>query len=95
MALRVNQRVHLVIDGLVQGVSFRAFASDEAHKLGLKGWVKNLPDGRVESIAEGPKDKLDAFVAWCHHGPEMARVSGVKTDWADATSEFQSFGVRR
>jgi acylphosphatase len=96
MALRVNhQRVHLVIEGLVQGVSFRAFASDEALKLGLKGWVKNLPDGRVETIAEGPRDRLEAFVAWCQHGPDMARVSGVNTDWASATDEFRSFGVRR
>jgi acylphosphatase len=79
----------------VQGVSFRAFATDEATRLGLKGWVKNLPNGSVESIAEGPKDKLEAYVAWCQHGPEMAQVKDVKTDWADATSEFQSFGVRR
>jgi acylphosphatase len=76
-------------------VSFRASASDEARALGLQGWVRNLSDGRVESIAEGPQEKLDAFVAWCKRGPDEARVDDVGVQWEEPKNEFQSFGVRR
>lgn len=79
----------------MQGVSFRASASDEARALGLKGWVRNRDDGRVESIAEGPQDKLDAYVAWCRRGPRAARVDDLGVEWEEPQGEFTSFGVRR
>ncbi len=96
MAVAVgHRRVHLVIEGRVQGVSFRAQATDEAQRLGLTGWVRNLLNGNVESVAEGPEDKLQAYLAWCKRGPAEASVERVGEHWEEATKEFQSFGVRK
>ena len=72
-----TRRVHLRIHGVVQGVSYRASARDAARALGLKGWVKNLRDGDVEAVAEGASEPLERFIAWCHHGPDEARVESV------------------
>jgi len=86
-------RAHLIISGLVQGVWYRASARDEARKLGLAGWVKNSYDGNVEALAEGPKDLIEKFVAWCRKGPPYARVEDVKVDWQSPTGEFRDFRV--
>jgi acylphosphatase len=72
--LVVATRVRLVVSGLVQGVGFRMATQQEARRLGLAGWVRNLPDGRVEAIAEGPDESVARLVAWCRHGPAGARV---------------------
>lgn len=87
-------RVHLLISGRVQGVAFRHSTKAEADVLGLSGWVRNLDDGRVEALAEGPRETLETFVAWCHRGPPSARVAGVAVTWSDATGEHASFAVR-
>lgn len=86
-------RVHLLIRGRVQGVCYRACAQDEAAALGLTGWVRNLPDGRVEAVAEGPREVLERFVVWCGEGPSWARVDGVETRWSPASGEFAAFRV--
>lgn len=91
----MNRRVHLRIRGQVQGVSYRASARFEALRLGLTGWVRNLPAGDVEAIAEGSDAQLSAFVAWCEQGPPSARVRGVERREAAATGEFTSFEVHR
>jgi acylphosphatase len=65
------------ITGVVQGVSFRAYAADEARRLGLTGWVRNEADGSVLIEAEGDEAPLDRLVAWCGVGPPAARVEGV------------------
>ena len=67
-------RVHLLVSGRVQGVAFRASAVDEARSLGLRGWVRNLPDGRVEAEAEGERARLLDLARWCERGPPAARV---------------------
>jgi acylphosphatase len=89
------RRVHLRITGLVQGVSYRACTRDEAHRLGVKGWVRNLPNGDVEAVAEAPADTLERFIAWCHRGPEEARVESVKVSDEASTAPFSTFEVRR
>jgi acylphosphatase len=71
--------IHAIVHGHVQGVSFRYYAAKEAARLGLRGWVRNLPDGTVELKAEGDPAALDAFVSWLHHGPPAARVDHVDT----------------
>jgi acylphosphatase len=70
-------RVHLVVTGRVQGVVYRASCAREARARGLAGWVRNLPDGRVEAVFEGPDAQLEAIVAWCREGPPSARVDEV------------------
>ena len=88
-------RAHLVITGLVQGVSYRASARFEALRLKLTGWVRNLPNGDVEAIVEGEPTGVEQFIAWCRRGPEEAQVESVKHDAAPATGEFTTFAVTR
>jgi acylphosphatase len=89
------QRVQLNIRGRVQGVYYRASARREAQTLQLTGWVRNLPDGSVQAVAEGPRTQLERLIAWCEHGPPAARVSAVEASWSDATGEFEDFRVLR
>jgi len=86
-------RAHLIIEGRVQGVFFRDSTRREAIELGLKGWVKNRFDGSVEVVAEGPREKVETLIAWCHHGPPIARVTRVHEIKEDYTGEFDSFRV--
>jgi acylphosphatase len=76
-------RAHVHISGLVQGVSFRWYAIQHARRAGVGGWVRNVPDGRVEAVFEGPSDAVTALVEWCHEGPSSARVTGVDVVWEE------------
>jgi len=67
-------RVHLFISGRVQKVGFRFLTKMKAKELGLSGWVRNLPDGRVETTIVGDKEKVDEMIKWLHQGPPLARV---------------------
>ncbi len=87
-------RVHLIIRGHVQGVFFRARTRDMAEGLGLKGWVRNLSDGNVEAVFEGPKELLLKAVQWCSKGPDGARVTAVSEDWDEYKGELGSFEIR-
>lgn len=88
-----NVRVHLIIEGRVQGVFFRDTTRREAVGLGLRGWVKNRFNGSVEVVAEGPRDKADQLVQWCYHGPPAAGVTGVHRIDEDFTGEFDTFTI--
>jgi len=88
-------RAHIVVTGRVQGVFYRQSTVDEARRRGLSGWVRNLPDGRVEAEAEGERADVEALVAWCRSGPPSARVEGVEVRWGPGTGEDGGFGVRR
>lgn len=70
-------RKRVVVEGRVQGVGFRASCAARARAAGLRGTVRNLPDGRVEAVFEGPSDAVDELVAWCGRGPSSARVRRV------------------
>jgi acylphosphatase len=67
----------------------------EAQRLGLTGWVMNCPDWSVEAVAEGSKAILDELIAWCHQGPEGARVSAVEESWQKPENNFIGFAIRR
>jgi len=90
-----HARVHLVVTGLVQGVAFRQSTVLQAERLGLDGWVRNLPDGGVEAEAEGARPQLEALVAWCHAGPPAARVERVEATWGPATGADRGFRIVR
>lgn len=90
-----GEQVRLLIRGRVQGVYFRASAADAAHGLGLRGWVRNLADGRVEALAQGPREALDSFVDWCRRGPPAAKVDEVLEEWSEAKDDLEGFVVRR
>ena len=88
-------RVNLIITGLVQGVFFRASTLERAQSLNLNGWVKNLSDGSVEVVAEGPRYGLEDFVTWCRQGPPAAEVKDVIVRWATHLDEFRTFMIVR
>jgi len=87
-------RIHVVIKGRVQGVFFRQSAVDAAEDEGLAGWVRNLPDGDVEIVAEGPRENLGRFRNWCAAGPEGARIQDVIELPDRETGEFRVFSIR-
>lgn len=84
-------RTHLYISGRVQGVFYRVYTQEQAQKLGLKGWVQNLPDGRVEAVFEGEKEDVDEMIEWCKKGSPGAKVERVEI----GGSEFGEFKIRR
>jgi acylphosphatase len=88
-------RVHLLVSGRVQGVAFRAATAQEAHRFGLRGWVRNLPDGRVEAEAEGERADVEALVAWCRRGPPAARVEDLSVRWVAPEGGPGAFQIRR
>ncbi len=88
------ERAHVWITGRVQGVNFRFYTREEAQRLGLTGWVRNLDDGRVEAVFQGEAGAVEAMLAWCRQGPSAARVDDLQVTREVATGEFQGFGVR-
>ena len=86
-------RVHLLISGRVQGVTFRESAREVAQRLGLGGWVRNRRDGRVEAVFEGPSLAVERAVAWCREGPPGAWVSGVDVEPEEPVGE-RGFRIR-
>jgi len=89
----MSKAVDVRITGRVQGVSFRAYARDQARGLGVAGWVRNEPDGAVAAHLEGPDRAVDAMVAWCRHGPAYAEVEQVRVEHAVATGA-ETFVIR-
>jgi acylphosphatase len=90
-----HARIHCFVSGRVQGVSYRAYTQREATQLGLTGWVRNCPDGRVELVAEGEPEALQQLILWCHQGPPAARVTHVDTQWETDSSAFGAFDIQR
>ncbi len=86
-------RAHVVIDGRVQGVCFRLDTRRAALKRSVKGWVRNLPDGRVEAIFEGEESDVKSMMQWCEAGPPLARVSKVSVEWGPYTGKFDNFEI--
>jgi acylphosphatase len=80
---------------MVQGVLFRREITQLSRRLGVVGWVRNLPDGRVEAVAEGEKEKLEELIEFCRVGPSRARVRNVEVDWSEFKGEFQGFKIIR
>lgn len=89
-----HDRAHVIISGRVQGVFFRAETQRTAERLGVKGWVRNLPDGTVEAVFEGAADDVRKAVEWCHSGPRMAKVKDARVTWEKNRGEFSRFSIR-
>jgi len=87
-------RAHVYVSGRVQGVFFRNEMQEEALRNGLTGWVRNLPDGRVEAVFEGEKEMVEKLTEFCRRGPPGAKVANVKVVWENYTGEFYDFRVR-
>ena len=89
-----NCSVKVIISGMVQGVFFRAGTREMAVSKGLKGWVRNLMDGNVEALFEGPRDILEEAVKWCKHGPRGASVVDVEESWGKYSGQIDRFEIR-
>ncbi|MBI3995259.1 MAG: acylphosphatase [Nitrospirae bacterium] len=84
----------MLVRGRVQGVYYRAFAQQAAQRLGLAGFCRNLPDGRVEVVAEGDRDVIEALVEQLRIGPPRAKVEDVEVHWEPAGHRFKDFSIR-
>ena len=89
-----TERAHVYVSGNVQGVFFRDSTRQKAEELGLTGWVKNTPDGRVEAVFEGPTDEVRQMVDWCENGPSQADVDDVEVEYEEPEGDAESFEVR-
>lgn len=87
-------RYHIIISGSVQGVGYRYFVIDEANKRALNGWVRNLPDGRVEAEVEGQVAAVKEFVGHLKVGPRLAHVTDVTLELTEASVPYHDFRIR-
>jgi len=87
-------RAHVFVEGHVQGVFFRDTTRARARRLGVTGWVRNLPDGRVEAVFEGEEDAVRQMVDFVHRGPPEAIVTHVDVEYSEYTGEFDRFRIR-
>ncbi len=92
---RAPARARMRVTGLVQGVWYRQSTANEAARLGLAGTVRNLVDGSVEVVAEGPREDVEALAAWCRRGPPAARVEDLSLAWEEPLGEKRPFTVVR
>lgn len=86
--------VQATVHGYVQGVFFRAFVSQRASELGLSGYVRNLPSGAVEVVAEGERKQLEKLISQLKVGPPSAKVEKVVTNWSECSGKYSGFSVR-
>ena len=93
MSEPLPMRVHVIVEGRVQGVGFRAFVVDQANRLGVKGWVRNRWNGTVEVVAEGEHDNLEKLIAALREGPRVSFVENLNLEWQAATGEFHQFSM--
>ena len=85
--------LHAIIEGHVQGVGFRYFVSEQAQRIGLTGWVRNVFDGQVEIVAEGERADLETLLKYLQHGPSGAYVSDVTEEWTPASGKYGRFSI--
>jgi len=90
----MKARVHVLVRGYVQGVFFRYETSKVARSFNLNGWVRNLPDGRVEAVFEGEKENVEEIIKFCRRGPAGAHVDDVEVKWETYRGEFSGFEIR-
>ena len=90
----MKKRLHIYYSGTVQGIGFRFTAERVAINLGLRGWVRNLFDGRVEVVSEGEESDLVDFLNKIKNGPMKHYITGAQVTWQEATGEFTDFTVR-
>jgi acylphosphatase len=89
----VKARAHVFVSGIVQGVFFRQKTRQQAERIGVTGWIRNLPDGRVEAVFEGEEEAVKTLVDFCKKGPRGANVTGFTLDLEPFVGEFSSFEV--
>jgi len=89
----MKRRVNVLVSGIVQGVNFRRYTQLNARQLGVNGWVRNLPDGRVEGCFEGDAAAVGSLLEWCRSGPPSGRVDSLEIREEPFTAEFSDFSI--
>jgi acylphosphatase len=90
-----NVRARAMISGRVQGVAFRIETQWAAERIGVRGWVRNRPDGSVQALFEGERGRVEEMLAWCRRGPALARVTAVDVTWEDYGGDLSEFRILR
>jgi acylphosphatase len=90
----MKTRAHVIISGKVQGVFFRSETRREAGKHNVTGWVRNLPDDRVEAVFEGEQENVEKLLEFCEKGPLGAKVAKTEITWKPYSGEFRGFEIR-
>jgi len=90
----MNRRVSVIVSGIVQGVNFRRYTQLTARQLGVKGWVRNLPDGRVKGCFEGEAEAVGSLLDWCRSGPPSGRVDNLDIQEEPFAAEFSDFSIK-
>lgn len=85
--------IHAYISGRVQGVGYRYSTLNQANRMGLTGWVKNMPDGRVEALFEGEEGLINQMLNWCQQGPSMAYVTNIEKFKKEYSGQFYDFSI--
>jgi acylphosphatase len=93
MSETVLEEFHAIVSGRVQGVGYRFFVRDQAKKLGIKGFVRNLFNGEVEVLAQGKRDDLEQFLKLLYKGPQMAWVQDIDLNWQSITEFYETFSI--
>ena len=86
-------RAHVLVSGIVQGVFFRSETRRMARQCNVTGWIRNLPNGRVEAVFEGEKKNVEKMVEFCKKGPSSARITSTQTSLENYTDEFSDFSI--
>lgn len=86
-------KLHIIVNGCVQGVWFRASTKEQADTLGITGWIRNLPTGQVECVISGDNGQIKSMINWLHNGPRLASVSGLDQEPIDC-EDFTDFEIR-
>lgn len=96
MGRDTNERVraHVHVSGHVQGVFYRATTREQARETNVDGWVRNLDDGRVEAVFEGPRRNVEQLIEWCHEGSPAAEVSDVSVEYEEPRG-IDGFNIQR
>lgn len=89
----MKSRAHILVSGIVQGVYFRDYTRSQAGVLGLTGWVRNLPDGRVEAMAEGERGDIEHLIERLWTGPPSSRIDDVQVTWEEYSGSFRNFQI--
>jgi acylphosphatase len=90
----MKARAHVHVSGMVQGVFFRYHTQELARRLGVNGWVRNVPGGKVEAVFEGERAAVEEMIEFCRRGPPSARVTDVQVKWEKPKEEFSDFRIK-
>ena len=85
---------YILLSGRVQGVAFRYYARNIANELEVRGWIKNLPNGKVELMVEGSKNSVKLMIEWCKKGPRMAEVEDIEVAWLPYSGKYNQFQLK-